>query len=130
MIIRALQESDIPELKRINSEYYPDDSFPDFKENFLSVVVITDDDGTIITCGGVELIAESVSITNQAIPSNVRTKALLMLLDNMKYTCSGHRYNYMHAFVTDDEHWEKMLRKVGFKQLDSDVLYLEVNDNG
>jgi len=123
MKTRFVNITDIDTLKEINSRCHPHDAFPDLG-NFI---VITDDRDHIITAGGVLLIAEAITITDNKFSSHVRTTALQELLAHMKLTCGRIHQDYLHAFVNGhDEAWIRAIKKVGFKSLDSDPFFLEV----
>lgn len=110
----------------MNCVYYPNDSFPDLGK-LRSISVITDDNGEIITAGGVELIAEGISITNKDFSAHTRSKALLELLHKMTDTCKKLDQKFLHVFVTDgDQVYVRALQTVGFKISPGVVLYKEL----
>ncbi len=117
MKIRSLKSGDIEILRALNDQYYPNDAFPDFGK-IKPVVVITDDHDRIITAGGVELIAEGVSITDKSFSVHVRGTALRELLQAMLLTCGRIHQDHLHVFVTDDhdDTWVRALKGDGFKK--------------
>jgi len=123
--IRELEYGDLDELFKIHHEFYPNDALPKFNRDFT---VITDNEGKIITCGGVEVKAEAIIVTSKNYSSHVRTSALLELLRLLMLTCSRNNQSYLHALVAngDDETWIRTLKKVGFKPLIGKVLIKEV----
>lgn len=128
MITRTLTGTDVPILHRINDRCHPNDSFPSFKNFYPPIIVITDDKNRIITAGGVEKIAEAVTITDNEFSSHVRTTALQELLRGMLLTCGRIDQDYLHAFIDDhDETWIRTVQKVGFKSMNKETFYIEVN---
>ncbi len=98
MNVRNLKYGDLDELFRIHHEFYPKDAPPNFNKDFT---VITDSEDHIITCGGIELMAEAIIVTSKNYSSHVRTSALLELLRSLMLTCGGSNYNFLHATVAD-----------------------------
>ena len=125
MKIRELKYNDLNELSRIHREFYPKDAQPKFNKDFT---VVTDNEDHIITCGGIELMAEAIIVTNKNYSSHVRTSALLELLRSLMLTCGRSNYNFLHATVADnsDENWIRTLEKVRIKPLGGKVLFKEV----
>jgi len=129
MKIRSLKGEDISVLKEINSRCHPKDAFPNFKNFYSPILVITDDHDRIISYGAVEAIAEAVTITDNEFSSHVRTTALRNLLRHMLLTCGRIHQDHLHAFVDGhDEAWIKAIKWAGFKPVDSDPFFLEVSN--
>ena len=115
MILRSIKHGDIQELKKIHRKYYPNDVMPVW-EKLNSIIVCEAENGTIISAGGVELIAEGVLLTNYDCSPVARGKALLQHLINMKLTCSRLHQDYLHVFENGhDEIWIKALKAYDFK---------------
>ena len=115
-MIREIRPDDLEELKRIHKEFYPFDNFPNWDKLNSVVVDIDDVTGQIILCGGVELIAEGVLTCNKDATALQRGRALINILNHMKFTCARLGLNDLHAFVNDsDETWMKALKLYGFK---------------
>lgn len=115
MILRELRVEDIPELKTIHAEHHREFAFPDFFDNFLCAYIVTTDDGTPITAGGVRSICEVVAVTNKSIPIAKRQPALYKILDFSKHITSRYGYDELHAISIDNPKWEKHLRNHGFR---------------
>lgn len=115
MILRSIEVGDIEKIREIHYKHYPHDSFPDFSK-LRDILVVEDEAGTIISLGGIELIAEAVTITNYDSPALLRGKALLAQLSHMQRACSKIDQNHLHVFENgNDEVWIKALKTYGFK---------------
>ena len=115
MIVRGLRADDIEKLRELNTKHFPNDSFPDFG-TLHNVLVACDSDGSIISAGGVTLIAEGVLVTDYDKSSVVRGKALIQQLNHMRETCSRLGQPYLMTFESsDDEVWIKALKAYGFE---------------
>lgn len=126
MKIRELLPSDISTLREINSRCHPKDAFPELDNLVGASLVITDNKDKIISFGGVELIAEGVTITDNEFSEYARTTALQILLQSMLVTCSRFEKSHLHTFIQDDIPWIKALYAVGFKDVGGKALYKEV----
>lgn len=114
MLIRALDASDINEIRELHEKYFSQEfSFPDFLRGFYCSFVIEDDKG-IISAGGVRPICESVIVTNKDRSVKDRKYALAQVLQASIFVCDNYKFNELHAFIQDDK-WEHHLSKVGFK---------------
>jgi hypothetical protein len=126
MKIRAIERNDLTELQRIHSLFYKDEfEFPDFFKNFLCVFVIEDDNGEIITAGGVRCIAESILITNKDKSARDRIPALYDALQISNYICTHNGYNQLHAFIQDNK-WLKQLLKSGFRNTKGQSVVIDI----
>jgi hypothetical protein len=115
MQIRPYSPNDLNELKLILEKYYPKDNLPDFN-NLLKPQVVTDDDNTIVSAGGIELIPEGVLITNKDKSELMRGRALKLQLSIMSATCHQFGYSDLHAFVSDDDPiWIRALKLYDFQ---------------
>lgn len=113
MQIRALADVDFEQLKDIHGRFYEDEfSFRDFFRGFVSSCCISDDDGRIITAGGIRPIVEAVAITNKDCSVRSRREALYNFVQLCMFSCQG---NDLHVFVQDPV-WEKHLKRFGFKE--------------
>lgn len=114
MNTRAIESSDLDELKRIHSQYFRDEfDFPSFLEGFNCSFLI-EDDNNIIVAGGIRPIAEVVAITNKSLPNKIKIEALKEFLNVSKYIGDRFRYESLHAFIQDDI-WLKQLMRNGFQ---------------
>ena len=116
MKIRKFERKDMEAINAINEEFYPLDRCPDFNRLY-DPMVITGEDGSIISAGGVELIAEGVLVTNKNYSEFKRGRALEIQLATMSTTCLRIGQDDLHAFVSDDldETWIRALKLYGFE---------------
>ena len=127
MIVRGLRADDLEKLRELNSKHFPNDSFPDFG-SLHSVLVVCDSDGSIISAGGVTLIAEGVLVSDMDKSSVKRGKALIQQLTHMGMTCSNLGQPYLMIFESnDDEVWVKALKTYGFESAGK-AFYKKVSD--
>ena len=127
MKLRPLHQDDESLLRDLNAEYYPNDAYPDFKRHLSPVLAVVDDEDKIITAGGVELIAEGVSITDKSRSPHTRGKALRMLMQSMLLTCGRVNQNFLQISVTDEDWtWMRALEGDGFKPTGGRQFYIEV----
>lgn len=120
---RHLKPDDIPLLEEIHRD--PNNAFPDFNR-IEEARVIEAEDGTIISAGGVELIAEGVLVVNPDCTSVQRGKALLHHLASMAAFCRMQNLPYLHAFENgDDSTWVRALEQYGFRT-DGKAFYKKV----
>jgi hypothetical protein len=115
-MIRALQVSDIEEIRKIHDKYFKHEfTFPDFFNGFLCSFAVTDDsDGSIIVAGGVRPIAEAYTLTNRD-KSLIQCKsAMFQLFQAAAFVARAHEFDQLHAFV-QSEIWEKRLQRHGFR---------------
>jgi PAS domain-containing protein len=126
MKIRALVPSDIDEIRRIHEQFYKEEfDFPDFLNNFLCAFVVTDEDGKIISAGGVRAIAESVIVTDKNFSVRDRRQALYQVLDVSEFITKHADFKELHAFVQDTT-WISFLMTVGFCPTKGKALVLEL----
>lgn len=127
MKIRALEAGDIDEIRRIHHEHYINEfDFPDFLHNFVCAFVVTDDDGKIVSAGGVRLIAESIVVTNKDYSVRDRRTALCYVLDASEFITKHADFKELHAFIQDED-WYNHLQKVGFLPTKGKPLVLELH---
>jgi hypothetical protein len=126
MKVRALRMGDIEKLCEIHSKVGGQDDFPDITR-LRSMVVITEDNGNIITAGGIELIAEGVCITDTHLSPIVRGPALIELLRRLTETTRDLRKDVLHSFITPSETaWIRALQNHGFEQSQQTMLFKRV----
>ncbi len=129
MITRLLVETDLERVRAICKRHY-DINEPDFSK-FISVVVITQDDGQILGFGGVELLPEATIFMNKDAPALSRGKALKKLLIVAETSCILGQHSHLHAFVdSEDETWIRALESYAFKEVKQKVLILRVDQDG
>lgn len=107
--VRCITDKDIEELKGIWYEHYRNEfDFPDFRKFHCGYII--DSNGTIVTAGGVKLIAESILVTDKNANKFTRFKALNLALDMNKYFCRESGIEQIHAFVQNPAFRDQLIR--------------------
>lgn len=120
-----MKEEDIRRLREIHCRYYKDEfTFPDFTSHFLNAFVI-ENEGSIVTAGGLRVITEAVAITNKDLEIKERAEGLHKLLEAMVYTAHRDGFNEIHAFV-QEERWKRVLLNRQFKKTKGEALVFSV----
>lgn len=126
MKVRAINPSDINELKIVHDKFFKNEfEFPDFLNGYLSSFVVIDDNEGIVTAGGVRAIAETVLITNKDYNIKKRHLALLKSLMMSSHIARSNKFDQLHAFV-QDKNWLGHLKKVGFTETKGQALVLNI----
>ncbi len=118
---------DEKELREIWKKHYKDEfAFPDFFKHFLCAFKFLDDDGNIITAGGVRTIPEVVLLTDKDMPALKRMRALRNALQFVQHIAYKNSYEHFHATFKDgDVSWERALKLYGFKSMTDTMLVRE-----
>ena len=125
MEVKVFKPSDIEQAREIHEKFYKDEfSFPDFYNKFIVAFNISDGD-TIISCGGIRTILESVIITNKDLDPKTRREALYKMLEASSYVANRRDFTQIHAFIQDAK-WERHLKRIGFKEIKGTGLVLEI----
>lgn len=115
MIIRAIEEKDLEQLKNIHASYYKDEfTFEDFVRSSLFNLLCEDDDGAIITAANIRTLLEIVMLTDKHKSSRIRREALLRIFHASLVVAGKTNHNSLHAFV-QDENWYNKLKRYGFR---------------
>lgn len=126
MQVRNINSSDIDTLKRIHELYFKNEfDFPDFLNGWLCSFLVENEDGRIISAGGVRCITESVLITDKSFSVRERKEALMEMLRASIYTSHKFNFDQLHAFIQNDN-WYNHLLKVGFKPTKGKSMVLEI----
>ena len=126
MKVRALVPSDVDNLREIHEKFYKNEfEFPNFLHGFLCAFAVTDNEGHIISAGGVRSIAESVIITDKSRTPKEKRLALYNVLDASEFITKHAGYDELHAFI-QDENWYRHLTKIGFCPTKGKSLVLEI----
>lgn len=113
-MIRALREEDFQQLRQIHEQYFASEfTFEELLSGYLCMAVVEDENGHIITAGGVRLIAEGVVVTDKNYEIRERRKALSQLLQALRFITKNAGYSHLHAFIHDDN-WMRHLLRSGF----------------
>lgn len=126
MNIRVISHSDINTLKLIHEKFYKHEfEFPNFFNHYLSAYVVIDDDGLIITGGGVRVITEAIAITDKDYPIKARREALMSMLQASMFTANVQGFDQLHVFIQDNK-WMRHLKRVGFNNTKGQALVLNL----
>jgi len=126
MNIRSLQLEDIEVIRKIHETHFKNEfEFPDFLNNFLCAFVVENEDGRIISAGGVRAIAESIIVTDKSYPIKDRRAALYQVLDASCFLTKQASFDQLHAFI-QDANWLRHLQKIGFSPTKGQALVLNV----
>lgn len=124
-MIRALEHKDLARLKEIHEKFYKKEfNFPDFTKHFICAYVV-EEDGRIITAGGIRTIVECIVITDKDLTARERYYGLGYILNASRYFTEQSNYDQLHAFVKDIT-WEDHLIKKGFNKTEGQSLVLEI----
>jgi hypothetical protein len=128
MNVRAMTPEDLPRLKEIHRRFFRDQfDFPDFVNGYLCAYLVEEDNEIIAACG-IRTLAEAVLITNKSGDFSVaeRREALLNILDASRFVCQKFGYDQLHAFVINDENWNRHLTDYGFNSTKGKALVLNL----
>lgn len=114
MIIKAMDSSDFDKVREIHNKHY-EYEFPlgSMFDNALALFTVTDNNGKIITAGGIRTILEGVLVTDKDCSVRERRQALYYILQACMFASGKLGYDQIHAFIQDDS-WIKHLERVGF----------------
>jgi len=124
VIIRVAQQSDMEVVKQIHAKFFADEfEFPNFMSMLAAFVV--EEDGEIVSIGGIRPIAESIIVTNKKFSPRDRRTALLLLLQASLFATDKFNFDQLHAFV-QDEKWLKQLVQYGFQPCKGEAVFVGV----
>lgn len=122
---RPIEIKDIKDIELLHNKFFSDFDFPDFS-SLVNGFIIEDENDEIVIAGGVEVIAESLLVTNKDKSRIKIGKALVMAQGISSYTCWAAGIRELHAFV-DDTDYARHLVKHGFEErTEKRVLVLKV----
>lgn len=125
LIIRAIEEADLKEIREIHNKFYKDEfNEIDFRKHFLCAFVIEEND-KIITAGGIRTILEAVAITDKNLSAGIRYQALMKMLQADLHFADNYDYQELHAFI-QDESWKNQLIRKGFRYTKGDALVIGI----
>ena len=97
----VLTVKDEDELREIWKKHFKDDfAFPDFFQHYLCAFKFMDNNGKIITTGGLRTIPEVVLVTDKDMPALKRMKSLRNALDFVRHIAYKNRYEHFHAVIS------------------------------
>lgn len=114
MNIRNFEESDVPALIEIHKQYSSEFGIEEFKEDFKCFFVV-EENGQVITLGGVRMIPEVVIMTNRESSIFSRVKAIRVLFSAIKFMSHRAGLNNLHCFIQDYA-WLRILLRNGFRK--------------
>lgn len=125
MIVRALEEKDIPQLVSIHEKFFSNEFSIDNFNHLIERAFVVEYKERIICVGGIKTLAEAVLVTDMDYNYHTRTKALKQSLNIFGYIARQTGHDSIHAFVNDD-HWRDHLLNNGFKNCKGNAVFLEV----
>jgi len=125
-MIKALTPIDLAKVKELHEKHYKEEfSWPDFGKNFLGCFTALDQEGRIVSAGGVRTISEAIIITDKSLPAGIRRDALLEMMSASIYVAQHFGYDSIHAFV-QEQGWKSHLMKTGFQPIIGDGLIFKL----
>lgn len=116
MITYPLTEADLFILKTIHARFYQDEfSFPDFKKNCLTAFKILNDEGELITAGGIKLNPEVILLTDKDKSVTDRMHALMVVAQMCGFIAKSAGHDLISVSITNDEKYVALLKKYGFR---------------
>lgn len=123
-MIRALNPSDLDEIKRLHSLHFAKEfHLPEFMQ-YVCVFVVEDEQG-IVTAGGIRDIAECIAVTNMERSPQDRIKALYQLLDASTFVCRQLEYDQMYVWSQNPKYSRRLMRN-GFRLPQGQSLILDL----
>lgn len=124
MNIRPMRVEDVDALQKIHEEFYQEEFDIDvFNQKFISLFTVVNDDGDLVTLGGIRPLAEVVIVTNKNISVRQRVNGLNEMLSMLSIVGRHTGYDSLHAFI-QDQNWLEQLKTAGFHPVIGDaVLY-------
>lgn len=114
MKIRNFEQNDLSELVRIVEQYRDQFNLDEFKQDFKCFFTVTDDEDNIVTIGGVRLIPEIVIVTDQTKNKKLRSKAVRLIDQAIKFVSRRAGIRQLHAFI-QEESWLQVLFRNGYR---------------
>jgi hypothetical protein len=125
MILRPMRGSDLREIERLHDQFFGHEFPPvDWTHHFLSTLVV-EEEGKLITVGGIRTITEIVAVTDMSLSRRKRFEGLTKLLEADVHCAKFFKYDAIHAFISDPD-WEKILLKRGWQETIGKSLIKEV----
>ena len=121
MLVRNIEPDDFDKIRQIHEKFYKDEfDLPDFCQNFICNFVI-ENDGTIVTVGGLRTIAEIIYVTNKDLSVRLRRRGMIEGLNASRFFARNLGYDQLHVFVQDKD-YERQLLNRGFSVCKGDAL--------
>lgn len=126
-MIRTYELHDEITVKRIHEKYYKEEfSAPKFTNKFLCAFVIENNEGDIVSIGGVRPILESVIVTDKDKSPKERMDALYSMLEASAFVGTRHGFDQLHAFIHDPKWSNRLQRSFKFRPTKGQSLYLDI----
>lgn len=120
--LRSLRNDDLVDINSIYQEYFSGEFAPPDLTRFICAAV-AEENGRIISAGGIRAIPELITITDKSFSARKRVEALLKLLDASIYFGQKFGSDHINTFVQGDT-WINQLKKKGFKECKGTALYI------
>lgn len=111
-----LQIRDKEYLEELHKKYGYNFPFPEFAKNFIATFKILDDNGKLITAGGVKLFPELILITDEEMEQRKRYNAMIVALQISQFSARLGMHDSLFASADADTEWEGILKKIGFQE--------------
>lgn len=98
------------EIRRVHAKHY---NYELPEDHYLCSFIVEDENGKLVTAGGIRTIAEIIAVTDKDLSPRIRREGLVMLLHASNMVCDTQGYRQIHAFVKDEK-WYNQLTKRGF----------------
>lgn len=114
MNIRPMRAEDIDELRKIHEQFYHEEfDIAEFDKKFISLFSVVNDNGDLVTLGGIRQLAEAVIVTNKNLSSRERISGLNEMLSMLSIVARHSGHDAIHAFI-QDQNWLEQLKTAGF----------------
>jgi hypothetical protein len=113
MIIKKIEQSDLPELLEIHKEFH-NFPFPDLNNPLYILQNVVKDDKGIIMAGFSKITSEGIFVINKSLNPITITKAIKMVEEDMAKKSIDVGFEDMHVFADNDDHFINILCKLGF----------------
>lgn len=125
-MITLVTSEHIERAKEIHKNYYQKEfDFPDFLKEFLLVFSSVNEEGQLVSIGGVKSILEFIAITDPTKSVRDRHTSVYDLLAAANSAAKNNDYDQIHAFI-QDPHWKDVMLKRGFRETKGQALVIEV----
>jgi len=114
MNVRGMKREDVEKVRNIHNKHYPDLEFPDFFNGFYGAFMIEDDNGEMVTGGGVQMIGEAVLVTDKDKDMTQIGRALIEAQKAVLFLGNRFGLEEIVAFIKDNDAYARHLVRHGF----------------
>ncbi len=125
---RPVTINDLTEIKRLHDAYYSELDFPEFSR-LLNSFLVEDENGDIVTAGGIEPMAEGLLVSNKSMNRIKLGKALVIAQGAFLVTCERFGFKWLHAFTKNPDFVRHLLQH-GFETRNGDQVLRMGIQNG